>query len=120
MFLSEVALGKMDSSPSGGKPSKGCDSVYAKGSIDPTGSLVTIKEGIRIPCPPVVNEQADWGESEYIVFNPAQIHIRYLVLLKTKGWTNVPLEKLIEADEKIRKAARGSGGEEEEEEDLDC
>jgi hypothetical protein len=93
VFLAEVFLGKMD--PGGHQPREGYDSVLAPNGPSTYVSLVTKNTGVCIPVGAKAGRRPElpWhgvgGFNEYVVFNPAQILIRYLVLLKNKDF--VPL-----------------------------
>jgi len=92
MILSEVILGKMHEvcKPEYMEhPPDGFDSVKALGRQGPDFSQsVVLLNGVRIPTGGIVDHPStsvrkiSLADNEYIVYNPAQVRMRYLVELK--------------------------------------
>jgi len=88
LLLSEVALGKVHqvTKPTYFEgPPEDCNSVMALGNSGPDFSdSVVLPNGVRIPLnvPVVLNEHSKIQYNEYIVYNPSQVRMRYLVQVK--------------------------------------
>jgi len=93
MFLNEVALGKQhviyqdDSSLRA--PPKGYDSVLAKGRVEPDESKDTTYDGpfgpVTVPQGKALNTphaNSSFFNSEYLVYDEAQVYMRYLLKIK--------------------------------------
>ena len=97
VFLAEVFLGRMDAEGAqfGAACSQtrdGYDSVVALNGPSTYRSLVIRNTGVRIPVG--ANDKSGHSFNEYVVFNPAQILLRYLVLLKDKNFTSLSDAKI--------------------------
>ncbi|KAH7821444.1 putative Poly(ADP-ribose) polymerase catalytic domain [Monocercomonoides exilis] len=83
MLICEVALGTIypSNNPWVERPPKGCDSVLLQGGMVPDADELTlISAGLRVPLGKVGNVQnGGGGQSEFVVYNPSQIRIRYIV-----------------------------------------
>jgi len=87
LLLSEVALGQMHQVEEPHyfeAPPEGCNSVMALGTSGPNFSdSVVLHNGVRIPLhAPVTHQNRKIPFNEYIVYNPSQVRMRYLVQVK--------------------------------------
>ncbi len=90
LFLAEVYLGKTAESGVGAALPPGYHSIKGVGSQQPGSAMVTVDSGLRIPMGPLQSMSRASGSyysyslnyNEFIVFNPAQIRLRYMVVVK--------------------------------------
>lgn len=93
LLLSEVALGKsnelLQADNNAHRLPEGCSSVKGLGSTAPKAeSAVTLNDGVIVPMGPiestnVVNPKGyTLNYNEYIVYDPKQVRMRYLIKLK--------------------------------------
>lgn len=82
VFLAEVFLGKID--PEGAGLRDGYDSVLAPNGPTHFTSIIETKTGARIPIG--AKNMSECGYNEYVIFNPAQIRLRYLVVLRRNNF----------------------------------
>ncbi|KAJ3037243.1 hypothetical protein HDV00_001875 [Rhizophlyctis rosea] len=99
LLLCEVAVGKpyeREDAEYMEKAPDGFDSTKGLGQWEPSGEVVLCEDGVQVPRYPMVRSRLRKGDNgrdkerylqhnEYIVYNAAQVRIRYVVLVRNRS-----------------------------------